>query len=116
MKDEALTTAPALTPAEAAVNYVLQRIRVDADLRYHMLYTEAFARLCAAEAVRVGKTVEEIKALCSEPAKHCKNDVPKLVKLRAAVLRAIDTYRENCRNSKTELLVNRMIEELEEAI
>lgn len=60
MKDENLATAPGLSPAEAAVSYLLRRIQADADLRWHMVGTEAFARLCAAEAARTGESADAV--------------------------------------------------------
>lgn len=97
MRDEALTTPPQLSAAEAAVNYILQRVRVDADLRYHLLHTEAFARLCRAEAERTGKTDEEVEEHYSMLANHCKDDLPKLVKVRKAVKDAVQVCRDRDR-------------------
>jgi hypothetical protein len=85
MRDEAIATAPHLTPAEAAVYYLLQRMRLDADLRHHLLDTEAFAKLCAAESRRTGTTAEAIEAVYSVPAPHCADERPKLVACRAAI-------------------------------
>lgn len=85
MRDEGLTTAPELSPSQAAVNYLLQRMRVDADLRHHLLYTEAFARLCKAEAVRTLRTVEEVTEHYSTLAPHCRRDKPQLVVMRETV-------------------------------
>lgn len=60
MRDENIQTPAGLTPAEAAVNHLLQRIQRDADLSWLMMGTEAFARLCAAEAGRTGETIETV--------------------------------------------------------
>jgi hypothetical protein len=73
MTDEGLATQPQLSPAEAAVNYVLRRIRVDANLRYHMLHTEAFSLLCDAEAARTGKSRDTIEQLYGTPAANCRD-------------------------------------------
>jgi len=114
MKDEALMTAPKLSPAEAAVNYMLQRIRVDANLRYHMIHTEAFSRLVAAEAHRTGELAEEIDAKYSTLADHCKSDLPKIAVLKNAIRKAVATL--------TKRLINAspwgadMIEELENCL
>lgn len=88
MPDEGIDTKPGLTPAEAAVSYMLQRIRADADLRYHMLGTEAFERLCTAEAARVGRPLGDIKVECSKPYPHRAQDrarLPAYVKLVEAI-------------------------------
>lgn len=53
MKDEALV-ASGVTAAQKAVSYLLRRIAKDADLRYLMLGTEAYALLCVAEKERTG--------------------------------------------------------------
>jgi hypothetical protein len=85
MKDEGLATAAELPDAEAAVNYLLQRVQVDADLRWHMLGTEAFHRLCVAEAKRTGMPVGAIEANYSIPLARCADDKPKLVACRLAL-------------------------------
>lgn len=89
MRDEYISTAPRLTCAEDAILYVLKRLKVDADLRWHMLGTEAFERLCDAEAKRSGHPGEYVRALYATPATSCADDKPKLVRLRAAVSKAI---------------------------
>lgn len=76
MKDEGLTTAPGLSLAHGAISYILRRIRVDADLRWHMIGTEAFHRLCAAEAERLGKPFEEIETLYSTPMRDDEAQLP----------------------------------------
>jgi len=90
MKDQHITTDPALSPAEAAVSYLLQRVRVDADLRHHLVGTEAFERLCSAEAARTGKTPDQVERdlLGLAPA-----GTPRLVVLRRAVGGAVDIIR-----------------------
>ncbi len=78
MKDHSLPTPPGLSAAEAAVSYVLRRIQLDADLRWHMLHTQTFELLCTAEALLAGKTKEEIAALFSTPANDDKAQLPEL--------------------------------------
>lgn len=70
MKDEALQTDPALSVAEQAVSYMLQRMRVDVNLRHYLIGTEAFAKLCEAEAKRIGTDAESIEAIYSQLAPH----------------------------------------------
>lgn len=53
MRDEGLVASGA-SAAEKAVNYILQRIAHDADLRYLLLGTQAYALLCEAEKERTG--------------------------------------------------------------
>lgn len=64
MIDEGTLLAPAeaaaMSPADEAVSYMLARIQVDADLRWLMLHTEAFAKLCQAEGHRTGETPEMV--------------------------------------------------------
>src|SRR5437763_1659617 len=93
MKDEGLTTRPELSLAEAAVNYLLQRIRVDADLRHHLLWTEAFAKLCLAEAHRTGESEGTVRERYSAPADP--EDKPRLVECREAMQRAAGALREH---------------------
>jgi hypothetical protein len=88
MKDEHIQTSPTLGPAQAAVSYVLERIRRDADLRHHMIGTEAFARLCNAEAMRTGKTAEEVEARYATPAYP--DEKPRLVACRQALRRVAE--------------------------
>lgn len=85
MKDEAIATPPQLSAAESAVLYLLIRIRLDVDLRWHMLDSEAFAKLCAAEAERTGKTPEEVEGIYANPPPECRDKIPELVKLRRLV-------------------------------
>ena len=80
MKDENITTPPGLTPAEAAVSYLLQRVQHDVDLRYHLIGIEAFYRLCVAEAQRTGQSPEHMKDVYSTPADP--GEQPKLVVAR----------------------------------
>jgi len=86
MHDVGLTAAPALSAADQAVKYLLDRIQFDADLRYLMLDTEAFALLCRAEAERRGESGEVVQERRSKsliPKHH--DSVPRLVRLRALV-------------------------------
>jgi hypothetical protein len=87
MKDVHITWPPELSPAESAVLYLLKRVRHDADLRWHVLGTEAFALLCAAEAARTGKSAEEVEALYATPVD---GELPQLVRCRRAIRKAID--------------------------
>lgn len=91
MKDEGLTTDPALSLDAAAVNYLLQRIKVDADLRYLMLHTEAFHRLCVAEAARSGETIDYEKATHGRPrdGDHRK---PLIVEMQEAMRTALELF------------------------
>lgn len=84
MRDEGNLTdsKESLTPHERAVLYMLQRVRLDANLRHYMLHTEAFALLCEAEALRIGTTAEAVVGVYSEPAPHCATDIAEVVKLR----------------------------------
>jgi len=79
MRDETIITEPGLSSAEAAVSYLLQRIRLDADLRYHMVGTEAFSRLCAAEAERAGEAASLVISEFSTAAPHRRDEVPALL-------------------------------------
>jgi hypothetical protein len=46
------------TTADDAVSYLLQRYQTDPDLRWILSHTEAFRRLCRAEAERTGESPE----------------------------------------------------------
>lgn len=66
---------------QAAIKYILDRIQRDADLRHHMIHTEAFRRLCAAEAAALGVDEQQhekarLEWLGKEPP------MPQLVRLR----------------------------------
>lgn len=95
MRDEGLTTPPNLNPAEAAVLYVLKRIQVDVDLRFHMLDTEAFARLCAAESQRIGKSPEQVRDQFAVLAPHCRHDKPRIQTLRQAIQETMSVLERN---------------------
>ncbi len=82
MRDEAIITEPQLSVAEGAICYLLQRVRVDADLRWHLVGTEAFHRLCAAEAKRRGEDLEIVKERYSTLLPRCRSDKPRLVMAR----------------------------------
>ena len=92
MKDEGLMSEVGCTKPEQAVGYVLRRIQLDADLRYHMIGTEAFRLLCEAQAERTGETVECIKAMYSRPSNH---DLSRLTETRRAIRRAINSIKDN---------------------
>ena len=53
MTDGAIAPDPTLSPADRAVTYLLDRCQHDAELRWHLLGTQAFALLVAAEALRL---------------------------------------------------------------
>ena len=56
MKDTGLTPKNTLSPAEQAVDYILQRLQNDPELAYYMgLGTESLNLLCKAHAHRVGQ-------------------------------------------------------------
>jgi len=48
--------------ATLAIRYLLDRIQVDPDLRWHMLGTESFALLCRAEAAFTGVPEDQVQA------------------------------------------------------
>jgi hypothetical protein len=82
MRDEGLTVGSQLEHAQAAVKYILKRITVDPDLRHHMIGTEAYDRLCLAEASRIGKTLDQVKEAYWELAPHCRGERAQLVEMR----------------------------------
>lgn len=52
-----------MTPAQAAVHYVLRRIVDDVDIGFRLgAMTEAYHLLCMAEADRLGKDAEEVES------------------------------------------------------
>lgn len=60
MRDVGLTASQVLGPADAAVQYLLDRIQHDVNLRHYMLHTEAFHLLCVAESARTGEPIEAV--------------------------------------------------------
>jgi hypothetical protein len=109
MKDEGIIIDPdqPLSTSERAVLYLLRRIRLDANLRWYMLHTEAFQLLCEAESQRRHNTPQPAREFKSDdelhewfkdygekncpdgvmkfystPAEHCKDEVAEVVKLR----------------------------------
>jgi hypothetical protein len=70
MIDHATPTRPDRTPAERAVRYLLERIRMDPDLRWLMLDTQAMHLLCAGEAAITGRDVEAVQAEYRRPFDH----------------------------------------------
>jgi hypothetical protein len=70
MNDHDLQENTTLSLAERAVRYMLDRIRVDPDLRYLMGGTQAFAMLCEAEAARTGKSPEAVQFAAMGPLNH----------------------------------------------
>lgn len=71
------------TPAERAVSYLLVRLCHDADLRWYLLNTQAFALLCEAEAARTGKTLDEVE---ESVRRQGTDDVPEVTKLRCRLI------------------------------
>lgn len=49
-------------PVYGAVRYLLDRVQTDPDLRYLLLGSEAFARLCQAEAHATGRPLGEVRS------------------------------------------------------
>lgn len=82
MRDENLQTPACPSLAESAVLYLLMRLRVDPDLRWHLVGTEALARLCAAEAGRTGQSEEEVKQHYLSMAEGYTPDQAQLPRLR----------------------------------
>lgn len=72
-----------LSPADSAVKYLLDRIQHDVDLRWHLVGTQAFHLLCAAEAAYLGDSVEAVEGRRSidlTPEHHRRE--PEIVRLR----------------------------------
>lgn len=59
--EQSLIPSATETTATAAVTYLLDRIQVDPELRYHMLGTEAMERLIAVEATATGRSIEDVR-------------------------------------------------------
>lgn len=60
---EEIETADSTELAKDAINYVLDRIKRDENIRYHMgAFTEAFGRLALAHSALTGISVEAIEA------------------------------------------------------
>jgi len=86
--------ADAMTPADVAVAYMLGRIQEDPDLRHVMLHTEAFHKLCIAEASRKrfmapGETAEQVetrRSMDRQPAhRKFKPRIPEFRRLIEAI-------------------------------
>jgi hypothetical protein len=74
------TEPPApLSSAEGAVLYLLRRIARDPGLRWLMLHTQAFGKLCEAEALRTETTVDAVEKKYGVP---CQEGSVELVRLR----------------------------------
>lgn len=43
-----------------AVRYMLGRVQIEPEFRFHMLHTEAFDQLCRAEAAVTGRSADEV--------------------------------------------------------
>lgn len=94
-----------MSPADAAVTYLLNRIQVDPDLRWLMLNTEAFTKLCVAEAARLGEAVEAV----TERREHDRQPShrrhqPRLVEFRRIVQEIRDLDGVNHDDKLTDLL------------
>lgn len=50
-----------MSPADDAVRHILNRMQTDPDFRHLLLDTESFHLLCAAEAARTDRPVEDVK-------------------------------------------------------
>jgi len=85
MRDTVIAVDQCLTPAEQAVHYVLERIRLDVDLRWFMLDTEAMHLLCVAEAQRTGGTVDQVKHAYRMISPRAEKDVPKVKRLQEEI-------------------------------
>lgn len=90
MKDEAITVDVGMTPAEDAVAYLLKRMRLDANLAYHMRGTEAFARLVRAEAARTGKSEEGIEQTYSQLTRGAEASIPIFREVRDEIVALLD--------------------------
>lgn len=94
MHDVAIQAPAGLTAAEGAVAYLVQRLKADADLRHHMLHTEAMAWLFAAESLRTGTPAEAMeaeiidRAIEQEPAQllQCRRALTEIYNLAADCL------------------------------
>lgn len=97
MRDEGITTDPSLSLADQAVNYVLRRVQLDADLRWHMVGTEAYHRLCVADAARRGRDVDVVKDQWATPPDRLKGEkarLPEAEKKIRDLEYKLDVYRE----------------------
>jgi hypothetical protein len=119
MRDEGELVDPnqPLSRSERAVLYTLRRIRLDANLRYYMLHTEAFQLLCEAESDRghsfrhpvkefasedelnawfrergAADCADGIMAFYSKPAEHCKDDVADVIRLEREVEQCLTKF------------------------
>lgn len=83
-----------LAPADKAVAYLLERARRDPDLRWLLLGTQAFALLCEAEAVRSGRTRDEVGATAATPVAHRDANRPARLETHADLLAACEEVLE----------------------
>jgi hypothetical protein len=55
------TERPVAEVLYEAIRYALNRAQTDPEFRWHMLHTETFERLCAAEAAFTGTPIEVVR-------------------------------------------------------
>lgn len=60
----------AMALAEIAVRYLLQRLRHDADLRHHLLHTEALHKLLLADSLRTGAPAKDMAEAIAQAARQ----------------------------------------------
>jgi hypothetical protein len=53
-----------------AVRYALDRVQADPEFRYHMLLTETFDRLMAAESAYLGRSIVEVRQARQSVPEH----------------------------------------------
>jgi hypothetical protein len=95
MKDEAIRIAPCPTDAQAAILYVLTRCQLDLNLRHYMVHTEAFTRLCDAEAKRTGEDLEVVEDRFSQPKREGRADIVKARELFHSIRQKIELNRKH---------------------
>jgi hypothetical protein len=95
MRDIGLQPDTELAPADQAVKYLLDRIQNDANLRYHMLHTQAFTLLVEAEAARLGMPIDAVRDKREQDAQpDYARRRPDLVEARAALKRLLVAARD----------------------
>jgi predicted RNA-binding Zn-ribbon protein involved in translation (DUF1610 family) len=85
MIDQVIPVDPGLSLADQAVDYMLERIRRDVDLRWLMLDTEAWAKLCEAHSARTGRPLEDVREESRKLYPHCANDKPRIPEMRRQI-------------------------------
>lgn len=73
------------TLAEQAVQFVLNRVVCDADVRWHMIGTETLRRCLIAEAERTGLSENEVEARLAKRIKGRRQEKAKLVEARERI-------------------------------